>query len=298
MSVFLRSGRAKRLGLLVGTALAASAPATAKPRTAPAAEQQADNSSTPPLRFFTIAGRVAELRRSGALPGAASAEPAEPTGLMSAGFDPSTGTARPQTRDEPQTADGLFLGATALPVPDGDLFGKWTGMERRWQAEQAIIAGCASGSCHHSGARKWIALLGEATELGGLARLEHVNSAVNRSIAYATDFQIYGVADHWASPLQSLERAGDCEDYAIAKYWLLRATGIATDDLRLVALRMPSDQSYHAILAVRLGTDWHFLDNRRRDLTKQSDYAAMQPIATINESGQAMLVKPALARSN
>ena len=47
------------------------------------------------------------------------------------------------------------------------------------------------------------------------------------------------------------KRGGDCEDYAAAKYFLLRQLGIPADDLRIVIIRERRHRAYHAVLAVR-----------------------------------------------
>ena len=53
-----------------------------------------------------------------------------------------------------------------------------------------------------------------------------------------SDQALYGEIDFWASPLATLGRgAGDCEDYAIAKFVALRLAGMSADDLRIVIMR-------------------------------------------------------------
>jgi predicted transglutaminase-like cysteine proteinase len=78
-----------------------------------------------------------------------------------------------------------------------------------------------------------------------------------------SDIQQYGLDDYWASPLEMLtSHAGDCEDYAIAKYVALQAAGVAPDDLRLVIVRDLRHQATHAVLAVHQDGEWLLLDNR------------------------------------
>ena len=48
---------------------------------------------------------------------------------------------------------------------------------------------------------------------------------------YLEDLANYGLPDYWATPLQFLDRDGDCEDYAIAKFVSLRELGFAADEL-------------------------------------------------------------------
>jgi predicted transglutaminase-like cysteine proteinase len=67
------------------------------------------------------------------------------------------------------------------------------------------------------------------------ARLEAVNRFFNRHVRWRSDAELWGQDDFWATPLQLLARgAGDCEDYAVAKYAALRAAGVPAERLRLV----------------------------------------------------------------
>jgi len=57
-------------------------------------------------------------------------------------------------------------------------------------------------------------------------QLNHVNSWVN-TLHYASDKELYGVRDYWATLYEFVARGkGDCEDYTIAKYFILKALGV------------------------------------------------------------------------
>jgi predicted transglutaminase-like cysteine proteinase len=55
--------------------------------------------------------------------------------------------------------------------------------------------------------------------------------------------------------------AGDCEDYAIAKFVALQEAGVSADDLRIVILQDDIRKEYHAVVAARLDGNWLMLDN-------------------------------------
>ena len=57
--------------------------------------------------------------------------------------------------------------------------------------------------------------------------------------------------------------AGDCEDYAIAKFAALQLAGISPDDLRIVIMHDTISGEDHAVAAARLDGHWLTLDNRR-----------------------------------
>lgn len=59
-----------------------------------------------------------------------------------------------------------------------------------------------------------------------IKKLNIVNTWVNR-IKYKSDKSVYGVNDYWATLYEFIgKNKGDCEDYTIAKYYLLKELGI------------------------------------------------------------------------
>ena len=64
--------------------------------------------------------------------------------------------------------------------------------------------------------------------------------------------------NHWSTLLEFLRRGGDCEDYAVAKYFLLRELGFPAEDMRVLITYVKSARDYHAVLAIRRddGSSW------------------------------------------
>jgi len=59
-----------------------------------------------------------------------------------------------------------------------------------------------------------------------MKKLNVVNTWVNE-IRYKSDKKVYGVKDYWATLYEFVgKNAGDCEDYTIAKYYILKELGI------------------------------------------------------------------------
>lgn len=86
--------------------------------------------------------------------------------------------------------------------------------------------------------REWHSLLGDADVADELGRLARVNTFFNRRLRFEDDIQVWKEADYWATPLESLARgAGDCEDFAIAKYASLLIAGVPSERLRLIYVR-------------------------------------------------------------
>ena len=75
-------------------------------------------------------------------------------------------------------------------------------------------------------------------ELPEEAQLQRVNEYFNRRIRFADDAVVWGQADYWATPVETLGRgAGDCEDFVFAKYFTLRELGVAEGRLRMTYVR-------------------------------------------------------------
>lgn len=131
----------------------------------------------------------------------------------------------------------------------------------------------------------WRKLLDAAASEHPLRQLVIVNAYFNR-VPYRKDQQVYGQLDYWATPKEFVARnAGDCEDYALAKYAVLKTLGWSDGDLRIVGLRDHRDKIDHAVLAARYAGEWHLLDNRSGRLLRWEDVPHYQPVYGLNHAG-------------
>jgi predicted transglutaminase-like cysteine proteinase len=87
----------------------------------------------------------------------------------------------------------------------------------------------APNSRHHgAGVERYGRLHGlqrQAQNQSRMAKLHTVNQFFNRW-PYKSDAEAFGQREYWASPSDFMSRSGDCEDYAIAKYFALRQLGL------------------------------------------------------------------------
>ena len=82
-----------------------------------------------------------------------------------------------------------------------------------------------------------------------LQLLEATNLFWNR-IPYVEDQAHWGLADYWATPAETVGSHGaDCEDYAIAKYFLLKELGVPVSRLRITYVRATRIDEPHMVLA-------------------------------------------------
>jgi len=109
---------------------------------------------------------------------------------------------------------------------------------RAWDAERMLAAARKQGPHALAGARALQAVLQASMDLDDSGKLNVLNQFFNRRIQTREDIEVWGQVDYWASPLETLEKgAGDCEDFAIAKYFSLVALGMPVPKLRLVYVR-------------------------------------------------------------
>jgi len=86
---------------------------------------------------------------------------------------------------------------------------------------------------------------------------ERINSQVNQSVEYRTDWAQYGAPEYW----EQAGKFGDCEDYALAKRAALRAIGWPPEEMFLACCWCETGE-YHCVLAVDTERGWFILDNR------------------------------------
>lgn len=81
-----------------------------------------------------------------------------------------------------------------------------------------------------------------------IRKLSHVNSFINK-ILPAHDISTTSSVDYWATPKEFLLQGhGDCEDYAISKYFTLLELGIKKEKLYFAVVDIKAERSSHMIL--------------------------------------------------
>ena len=108
-----------------------------------------------------------------------------------------------------------------------------------------------------------------------------VNDSINQ-ITYVDDSENYGKEDYWATPKEFYAKGGDCEDYAIAKYFELRKAGVPANRMRLAAGAIDDGDSEHMILIYK---ETFVLDNIIEKVTPINEYIDFKVKYTFNEDG-------------
>ena len=201
-------------------------------------------------------------------------------------FGPGFAAGTPVTSGAPDAAVSAEpFGLFAARLSDGGLLAKWQGVQRRLEDEMVQLALCEGDRerCASPAALQFLTIVDAAKARDGRARLGEINRAINFAIRPMSDLAQYGEIDVWSSPLASLARgAGDCEDYAIAKFVALSRAGLSPDDLRIVIMRDTIRGEDHAVAAARLDGHWLTLDNRRLAMIEDAQVRNYQPTFVID----------------
>lgn len=117
-------------------------------------------------------------------------------------------------------------------------------------------------------------------------QLNDVNVFFNR-LFYISDRKMWGVNDFWTTPFEFLgARGGDCEDYAIAKYYTLKQLGFDDNTLRLIYVKALQLNEFHMVLAYypTPSSTPLILDNIDGEIKKANKRKDLYPIYSFNAS--------------
>jgi predicted transglutaminase-like cysteine proteinase len=188
------------------------------------------------------------------------------------------------------------FGLVAIKLSAGGLNEKWNGVERKLEDEMVQLALCDGDRerCVSPAALQFLAIVDSGRSRDGRARFGEINRAINLAIKATSDMAQHGQPDVWSTPLATFTSgAGDCEDYAIAKFAALRMAGISPEDLRIVVLRDQIHGEDHAAVLARLDGHWLMLDNRRMAMIEDVDVRNHQPLFAIGGEGVMRYEEPA-----
>lgn len=132
-----------------------------------------------------------------------------------------------------------------------------------------------------------------ARALGGIARqdemarVQAVNQIGNRA-RYVSDSNLWRNEDYWATPAEfSALNAGDCEDFALIKYFALREMGVPAEKLRMTYVRLVRDGRIenHMVLAyyAEAGAEPFVLDNLDKRFLPAHERTDLTPVYSFND---------------
>ena len=155
---------------------------------------------------------------------------------------------------------------------------EWKAMLGRWKDG----APCETKICT---AKSWNDLVAKVKAAGDpMAQIKTANALLNQH-TYIEDMPNWGKTEFWATTYEFLKKNGDCEDFSIAKYMLLKQAGMPVENMRIFSVRLRSLGGIgHAILVVYQGDKAWVLDNRTPSVMDASLVKVeFQPVMSLNE---------------
>lgn len=179
---------------------------------------------------------------------------------------------------------GLALAGLLACVLVGSLQAEWNFAEISRRAE-ALYGPLGDGRQRLD---DWQQLLGSHGEVDEQEKLRAVNRFFNRRLQFRDDLDLWQSVDYWATPVESLRRgAGDCEDFAIAKYFSLRELGVSSDKLRITYVKALRLNQAHMVLTYYATPNAMplVLDNLIGGILPASQRSDLLPVYAFNGEG-------------
>jgi len=117
-------------------------------------------------------------------------------------------------------------------------------------------------------------------------KLREVNRFFNQ-FTYVEDIDQWGQKDYWATPEEFIgTQKGDCEDFVIAKYFVLRKLGIADEKLYLTYVKYIKKNVAHMVLSYfkKPSSNPQILDNYNPQILRGSERKDLLPVYSFNAS--------------
>ncbi|MFS2108830.1 transglutaminase-like cysteine peptidase [Sphingomonas sp. Sphisp140] len=135
------------------------------------------------------------------------------------------------------------------------------------------------------GVRGWRTAFAGLRGLPADEQVSGVQAVVNR-LPYVSDLANWGMADRWETPAEMFARGGDCEDFALTKYFALRDLGLPEAAMRIAVVWDSRDAEQHAVLFVEAGGQRWVLDNKFAAPVPAADVATRyRVIWSVNRDG-------------
>ena len=204
--------------------------------------------------------------------------------LPALGSEAAAQTLQDFMKSTSEEGQALF-GSTEISAANLTALPQWARVLGKMKTERPQFRACLDNqaACAAAGLRAWREVAASAKGKPALEVLKTVNGYFNRW-PYKLDRELYGISEFWATPQEFMKRSGDCEDYAIAKFFVLRDLGYANDQLRIVILMDRIRRIGHAVLAVYAVGDILILDSLTDLIFSHKKYRHYVPQYSMNET--------------
>lgn len=164
-------------------------------------------------------------------------------------------------------------------------FPKWTDTMSRFSNQKEVSdEKCGEEKYHPCVIKEWKGLIERLAGESLRSQVDEINDWANKH-PYIVDQLNWGLEDYWETPYEFMTVNGDCEDYAIAKYYSLRALGVPEDKLRIMVVQdLNLGGVIHAILGVYDDdNELLILDNQITQVRPALKIYHYRPIYGVNE---------------
>ena len=97
--------------------------------------------------------------------------------------------------------------------------------------------------------KAWFDMMQLSNNLTASEKIKNVNDFFNQ-LNFIDDIKLWGVKNYWATPIEFIGvNGGDCEDFAIAKYFTLLELGIADQKMRIMMVKALTLNQYHMVVS-------------------------------------------------
>jgi len=131
---------------------------------------------------------------------------------------------------------------------------------------------------------EWQNLIASGKNKADIEKVKLVNTFFNR-IKFVDDIVHWGKTDYWATPVEFLiTNGGDCEDFAIAKYFTLKEMGVPDEAMLITYTKSLTLNQSHMVLTYYPTRDGDplVLDNLIKEIKPASARKDLVPIYSFN----------------
>jgi predicted transglutaminase-like cysteine proteinase len=135
---------------------------------------------------------------------------------------------------------------------------------------------------------EWATLLKNPAQGSIQDKLNQVNRFFNSRMAFKDDIIVWKQQDYWATPIEFLRKgAGDCEDFALAKYFTLREMGVPANQLRITYVKALQLNQAHMVVTWYSTPDAIplVLDNLKTAILPATQRTDLLPVYAFNGEG-------------
>ncbi len=220
-----------------------------------------------------------DATRPASTTGTSPALPASPASTAAATTSTRPATPSAWTAAPPTSSDGFASAPASLPGT-----ARWLPKQVTLNDTQLAAATAKYGPEAGARLKAWGDLLGSLSGLPERDQVAKVHDFLTFAAVYASDEQHYGKKDYWATPTELIATgAGDCEDFALARYASLRQIGIPPEQLQLAYVKRGEEAHMVLLYREKSGGEPWVMDNLEMDMLRTPGRQDLTPVFGFNE---------------